>query len=542
MTRRWLLAFSLVFAPSVHAAERGMVVARNGMAASMHPLASKIGIGVLERGGNAADAAIAMAAVLSVVEPQMSGLGGDAMILYYSAADGRVFGLNASGRAPGAASLDYFIDQGLDSMPRKGIHAVTVPGALSGWTMLLERFGSQSFAELLDPAIRYADEGIPVNEWLHRWYETVSITEESARKTYTIDGRIPGLGDVLVQKSLAATYRKIAAGGADVFYRGEIAEAIVRTSRSEGGFLTLEDLDGHRANWVEPLESSYRGYQVLGFPPNTQGLALLQQLNLLDLFDLRAMGPGSLQALHTMVEAKKLVFADRDHFIADPGSTSIPVEELLSKSYAERRAKAIDPDAAATTVAAGRPESHNTTYFNVADRFGNAVSFITSLKSPWGSQIVVEGTGILLQNRGNGFSLDPSHPNRFAPHKRPFHTINPAMVLQAGKPHLLVGCAGGDQQTTAMAQVLVNVIDFGMNVQDAIDQPRWTHLNGARIALESKLSTTDSTELARMGHELETNDHPDVYWGDCQVIRRDDETGALFGGSESRASGAALGY
>lgn len=536
-----VLVAILISTPGVPA-ERGMVMATNGMAASMHPLASKVGIDVLESGGGAADAAVAMAAVLSVVEPQMSGLGADAIILYYSARDGKVYGLNSSGRAPQNASFEYFTDNGFETMPRRGIHTVTVPGALAGWTMLLDRFGTRPLSELLRPAIRYAEEGVPVNEWLYKWYHTIRLEHESARAAYYIDGRIPELGEVLVQKNLAETYRKIAAGGREVFYGGEIAEAIVRTSRAEGGFLTVADFREHRSEWVEPLATDYRGFTVLGFPPNTQGLTLLQQLNILSELDLASMGHNSTQAIHTMVEAKKLAFADRDHFIADPKTTSIPVEELLSKSYAVSRAAMIDPNKAAPHVTPGDPDPVNTTYFNVVDSRGNAVSFITSLKTPWGSQLVAGDTGILLQNRGNGFSLDPEHPNRFTPGSRPFHTINPAMVMKNGKPYMILGCAGGNQQTIAMVQVLVNVLDFGMNIQDAIEAKRWTHLDGTRIALETDLSVAERSAFAQLGHVIVTNDDPDVYWGDCQVIRVDAETGTLFGGSESRASGAALGY
>jgi len=337
----------------------------------------------------------------------------------------------------------------------------------------------------------------------HQWYQTIRLEHESARAAYYIDDRVPKLGEVLVQKNLAETYRKIAEGGPSVFYGGAIAEAIVRMSRAEGGFLTVADFAEHRSEWVEPLATDYRGFAVLGFPPNTQGIV--------------SMGHNSIPAIHTMVEAKKL-------------------------AYAVERAAMIDPNRAAHHVTPGEPDPTNTTYFNVADSRGNAVSFITSLKTPWGSQLVAGDTGILLQNRGNGFSLDPEHPNRFTPGTRPFHTINPAMVMQDGKPYMLLGCAGGNQQTIAMVQVLVNVLDFGMNIQDAIEAKRWTHLDGVRIALEIGLSDTERGTFARLGHDIVANDDPDVYWGDCQVIRLDRETGTLFGGSESRASGAALGY
>jgi gamma-glutamyltranspeptidase/glutathione hydrolase len=528
---------------SALAAHRGIVMGQNGMAASIHPLASKVGIDILEKGGTAADAAIAMVSVLSVLEPPFSGLGGDAMILYYSAKDKKVYGINSSGRSPYDGSLDWFIKNGHKKMPRKGIHAVTVPGALYGWTMLLDRFGTMKLADVFQPAIHYAEEGMPVNEWLHKWYRIIKLKDPGAVANYYINGRIPKLGEVLVQKNLAETYRKIAKGGRDVFYKGEIAEEIVRFSKSKGGFFTMKDFADHRSEWVEPLRTTYKGYEVLGFPPNTQGIALMLQLNILSNFDLKSMGHNSVQAIHTMVEAKKLAFADRGHFIADPATTRIPLKELLSKEYAAKRAKMIDPNKAAKDVAPGDMESSDTTYFGVVDKHGNAVSFINSLKSPWGSGLVAGNTGIVLQNRGNGFTLNPKHVNVYAPHKRPFHTINPAMVLKDGKPYMLMGCCGGDAQTMAMTQLFTNIVDFGMNIQDAIEAKRWTHLKkGVQMTVEFDLSEQDRQALTKLGHEVVPKKTRGVYWGDCQCIQIDQETGTLFGGSESRAGGAALGY
>jgi gamma-glutamyltranspeptidase/glutathione hydrolase len=533
---------SFIIPNSVFSAQRGIVMGRNGMVASIHPLASKVGIDILEKGGTAADAAIAMISVLHIVEPPMSGLGGDAMILYYSAKDKKVYGLNSSGRSPYNSSLEWFIKNGHKKMPRKGIHTVTVPGAFYGWTMLHERFWTMELSSLFEPAIRYAEEGIPVNEWLYKWYKIIKLEDPVAVSTYYINGRIPKLGEVLVQKNLAETYRKLGKGGRDLFYKGEIAEEIVRLSKSKGGFLTMKDFADHKSEWVEPIRINYRGYEVLGFPPNTQGLALLLQLNVLNNFDLATMKHNSVQAIHTMVEAKRLAFADRNHFIADPATTDIPLNKLLSEEYADKRAKLINPNKAASQVAPGDPNSLNTTYFNVADKYGNAVSFINSLKSPWGSRLVAGQTGFLLQNRGNGFTLDPEHVNRFAPHKRPFHTINPAMVLKDGKPYMLLGCAGGDAQTQAMTQVITNIIDFGMNIQDAIEAKRWTHLKGAKMTVEYDLSDQDRQALTEMGYEVVPKKTRGVYWGDCQCTMIDQETGTLFGGSESRAAGAALGY
>jgi gamma-glutamyltranspeptidase/glutathione hydrolase len=527
---------------STLAANRGIVMGRNGMIASIHPLASKVGIEILEKGGTAADASIAVVSVLSVVEPQMSGLGGDAMILYYSAKDSKVYGLNSSGRSPYNLSLEWLKKNGNKKMPGRGIHPVTVPGALYGWTMLRDRFGTMKLADLFQPAIRYADEGIPVNEWLHKWYKIIKLKDPVAISNFYIDGRIPKLGEVLVQKNLAETYRKIAKGGRDVFYKGEIAEEIVRFSKSKGGFLTMKDFADHRSEWVEPISIDYRGYEVLGFPPNTQGLALLLQLSILNQFDLKSMGHNSVQAIHTMVEAKKLAFADRNFFIADPAVVSIPIETLLSKEYAARRKALINPDKAAKQVAPGKTESSDTTYFAIVDKYGNAVSFINSLKTPFGSGLTAGNTGIQLQNRGSGFTLDPTHVNVYAPHKRPFHTINPAMVLKSGKPYMLMGCAGGDAQTMAMTQFFTNVVDFGMNIQDAIEAKRWTHLRGTQMTVEFDMSGQDREAFIKLGHEVVPIKTRGVYFGDCQSVQIDAETGTLFGASESRAAGAALGY
>ncbi len=528
-------------AEPVPAAERGVVMGRNGMAASIHPLASKVGIDVLQGGGNAVDAAVAMAAMLNVVDAPMTGIGGDAFALIYWAREGRVVGLNASGRSPYGATREFFVREGYDAVPPLSIHAVNVPGALDGWVTMLERYGTRPLAELLAPAIGYAEEGTPVNETLLGWYR-VPLADPLAIETYYFDGRKPRLGQVLVQKNLAESLRKIARGGRGAFYRGPIAREIVRFSKSKGGFLSMRDFADHRSDWVEPIAATYRGLEVIGFPPNTQGIALLEQLNILEGFDLAALGHNSTDTIHLMIEGKKLAFADRNAFIADPDFVPVPVTELISKAYAAQRRALILPGRAAEAVGPGEPTPHNTTYFAVVDRWGNAVSFINSLRNPWGSRLVAGDTGILLQNRGRDFSLEPNHPNRYEPHKRSFHTIQPAMVLKDGKPYLLLGCAGAYQQTLAMVQLLTNVVDFGMNVQEAIEAPRWTHLDGRRMSLERAIPAAVRRELSRRGHVLVSEHGKGVIWGFCQMIFIDPETGTYWGGSESRASGAAVGY
>ena len=529
------------FRPMAEGAMRGVVMGRNGMAASINPLASKVGIDILEKGGNAVDAAIAMAAVLNVVDAPMTGIGGDAFVLIYSAKDGKVLGLNASGRSPYKATREFFVQKGLKAIPPTSIYAVNVPGALDGWITLLERYGTMKLADVLQPAIKYASEGIPVNETLHAWYR-IPLKDPVAVATYKIKGRKPKLGEVLVQKNLAETFRKIARGGRDAFYKGEITREIVRFSESKGGFLTMKDFADHKSDWVEPIRTTYRGLEVIGFPPNTQGMALLEQLNILEGFDLKSMGHNSADAIHVMIEAKKLAFADRNKFIADPTFTRIPLKGLISKAYANERRKLINLKKAAKIATPGEPTIHNTTYFAVVDKEGNSVSFINSLRNPWGSRLVAGNTGVLLQNRGRDFTLNASHVNRYEPHKRSFHTIQPAMVLKDGKPYIVMGCSGAYQQTLAMTQILTNVVDFGMNVQEAIEAPRWTHLRGRSMSLEHAISSKVRRDLSRKGHVIASEYRRGVIWGSCQMIMLDPQTGTYWGGSESRASGAAVGY
>lgn len=524
-----------------HAAMRGTVSSRDGMVSSAHPLASMVGVTVLQRGGNAMDAAIAMAAVLNVTDPAMTGIGGDMFLLYYAAEDGKVYALNAGGRAPTAATVEHIRGMGHSRMPAYGGLAVSVPGALDGWTMALERFGTMKLADLLQPAIHYAERGFPVYKTLVGYYrnngsKSLVLFPESI-KNYFIDGRQPRLGEPLVQKNLAESFRKIAAGGKDVFYRGELGRKIAAAVQSAGGLITVQDLAEHRSNWVEPVTTTYRGFTVVGFPPNTQGVALLQQINIIEGYDIKAMGSNSPALVHLQVETVKQAFADRDRYVTDVERATVPTRGLISKAYAADLRARIDPDRA-SVPAPGDPTPHNTTYFAVVDKDGNAVSFINSLRNPFGSGVTAGDTGILLQNRAQDFSLDPNHVNRIEPGKRTMHTLNPAMVLKDGKLYMSIGCQGAHQQTQAIQQVLVNHVDFGMELQDAIETPRWA-LAGANVHVEDRIPETVRKALEAKGHKIVVGK---TGFGGCYAVLVDPGTGVRFGGAESRTDGAALGY
>jgi gamma-glutamyltranspeptidase / glutathione hydrolase len=540
------LAVALIVLPGfgaspVDAAMRGTVSSRDGMVSSAHPLASMVGVSVLQRGGNAMDASIAMAAVLNVTDPSMTGIGGDMFLLYYSAKDGKVHALNAGGRAPAAATMERIRAMGHNQIPAFSGLAVSVPGALDGWTMALARFGTMKLADLLQPAIHYAERGFPVYKTLVGYYrgfgsKSLALYPDSIR-TYFIDGKQPRLGEPLVQKDLAQSFRKIARGGKDVLYRGELGEKIVAAVQSAGGLLTMQDLAEHRSNWVEPVATTYRGYTVVGFPPNTQGVALLQQLNILEGYDIKAMGSNSATLVHLQLETVKQAFADRDRYITDVERASVPTRGLISKAYAAQVRTRIDHDRA-SVAAPGDPAPHNTTYFAVVDKDGNAVSFINSLRNPFGSGITAGDTGVLLQNRAQDFSLDPNHVNRIEPGKRTMHTLNPAMVLKDGKLYMAIGCSGAHQQTQAIQQVLVNHFDFGMDLQDAIETPRWA-IAGANVHVEERMPEEVRKALEAKGHKVVVGK---TGFGGCHAVLVDPTTGVRFGGAESRGDSAALGY
>jgi gamma-glutamyltranspeptidase/glutathione hydrolase len=511
------------------------------MVSSAHPIASMAGVGVLKSGGNAMDAAVATAAVLNVVDPAMTGIGGDMFLLHYSARDRRITALNASGRAPAAATIERLRALGHTRMPLFGGLPVSVPGALDGWALALERHGTRSLGELLQPAIRHAEQGFPVYRTLAGYYSRNGIRSltlfAASVRTYFVDGRPPAMGESLVQKGLAESFGKIAAGGRDVFYKGELGRAVVAAVQAAGGLLTMQDLEAHRSEWVEPITTTYRGFTIVEMPPPTQGVALLEQLNILEGYDLAALGPGSPALIHLQVEAVKQAFADRDRWVTDPSRATVPTRGLISKSYAAALRARIDSERAGLATP-GDPSAHDTTYFAVVDRDGNGVSFINSLRNPFGSGLVAGDTGILLQNRAQDFSLDPTHVNCLEPGKRTMHTLNPVMVLQGDRLYMVGGSSGAHQQTQAFGQLLVNHLDFGMDVQAAIDQPRWARV-GEALHLESRVSVATREALAAKGHRVVTDG---TQFGGCHAVVIDPVSGMRLGGAESRMDSAALGY
>ena len=536
-------------------ATRSVVHARHGMVAASHPLAVQIGVEVLKQGGSAVDAGIAVNAVLGFLEPVANGVGGDLFAIVWDQKSGKLYGLNASGRSPLSLTADKVPANPDGTIPLYSPYAWSVPGCVDGWYELHERFGRLPMPQLLEPAIRAATEGEPVPQVIAAaWARSARIFADKPgfASTFLPDGKPPREGEVFRNPALARTLRALAEGGRDAFYRGEIAEAIVAFSEEHGGFFSHEDLERHRSEWVEPISTDYRGVTLYELPPNGQGLAALQMLNILESFDLAAMGRDSVDLWHTMVEAKKLAYEDRARFYADPAFAEIPIDGLLSKEYAKKRAALIDPQRAARTIEAGNPAlSHgDTTYLTVADAEGNMISLIQSNYTGFGSGYVVEGWGFGLQDRGGLFNLDPESANYLEPGKRPFHTIIPAFAMRDGKPWLSFGVMGGAMQPQGHVQVLVNMIDFGMNLQEAGDAARFYHggssqptgtlmKSGGQLSLEAGVSAEIRRGLTRRGHRLV--DTVGVYGG-YQAIARDPVSGVYSGASESRKDGCAAGY
>jgi gamma-glutamyltranspeptidase/glutathione hydrolase len=530
-------------------AGRSVVRSSQAMVATSQPLASQIGIEVLKRGGNAVDAAIAMAAMLNVTEPSMTGIGGDAFMLFYSAKTKKLVGLNASGRAPRSLNLDYFTSRKITQMPTIGMAAITVPGAFDGWVTLLETHGTMKLADLLAPAIGYAENGFPLMEKICAdWVPEVPRLKQdaAASATFLVNGDAPAPGTIFYQKNLARTLRTLSRGGRDAFYKGEIAKAIVDYCQKNGGFLTLDDFAAHKSEWVQPISTTYRGYTLHEIPPNGQGLTALILLNILEGIDLKAMRTQPEQYYHTLIEATKIAFADRNRYIADQTFSKVPVKELLAKDYAVGRRGLIDPKKAIDPPAYGDIRTgSDTTYFTVVDKDRNAVSFINSIFSAFGSAIVGGDTGIVLQTRGAGFSLEPGHPNRIEPGKRPFHTIIAAMAFKDDALFMSYGVMGGDIQPQAHVQVLVNVLERGMNLQQAIDAPRFRYISGRGVMLEDGLTAPVIDGLVQRGHQR-VMPGPGLthraLMGGGQAIMVDPATGALLGASDTRKDGLALGY
>ncbi len=524
---------------------RSAVMSNRGIVCTSQPLAAQAGVSMLLRGGNAIDAAIATAAALNVVEPMSTGLGGDAFALVYLSKSNELKALNASGRAPYAASLETLQNLGYQKMPEAGIHSVTIPGTLDGWCSLLDKYGTMSLAEVLVPAIELAENGFPVTEAIGRLWKRNSAKLQSnaaAAQTYLIDGRAPEPGEIVVQPDLARTFKKIAEGGRDVFYKGEIAEAIVACSRENGGLIAIQDLIDHTSTWVTPISTNYRGYDVYECPPNSQGLTAILALNILEGYDLQSLEHNSPEYLHLLIEAVRLAFADANRYLADLDFMDVPVESLLSKSYAEQRRHLIDANKARQGIEAGVPNTGgDTVYLAVTDRDGNSVSFINSIYSGFGSGVVVGGTGVCLQSRGSLFSLEAGHPNCIAPHKRPYHTIIPAMVFKDGNLFLTFGVMGGFMQPQGHVQVLLNIIDFKMGVQTALDAPRFYYIQGSECAFEPGISPGILQELANKGHHIVKQDDPRRKFGGGQVIMIHPQTKALIAGSDPRKDGCAIG-
>jgi gamma-glutamyltranspeptidase/glutathione hydrolase len=542
-------------------ATRSVVYARNGMVAAAHPLAVQIGVDVLKQGGSAVDAAIAVNAALGFLEPTANGVGGDLFAIVWDAERKQLFGLNASGRAPLALTADKIPAQEDGTIPLYSPYAWSVPGTVDGWFSLHERFGRLPMEQLLAPAIRAAEEGEPVPQVIAALWQR-STRAAGERPSFAgmpgfADVFLPGgepmrEGQVFRNPALARTLRAIAENGRDAFYRGAIAESVVSFSRKHGGFFSLEDFLQHRSEWIDPVSTTYRGVTVFELPPNGQGIAALQMLNILEGFDLAALGRDSAEFWHVMVEAKKLAFEDRARFYADPAFADVPIDGLISKEYGRERAKLIDLRRASKRIEAGQPRlfQGDTTYLSVADERGNMVSLIQSNYTGFGSGYVVPEWGFGLQNRGGLFNLDPQSPNYLEPGKRPFHTIIPAFAMREGKPWLSFGVMGGDMQPQGHVQILVNLIDFGMNLQEAGDAARYYHsgssepigplmTTGGVLHLESGISEEVRRELSRMGHRLGRS----IYsYGGYQAVARDLETGVYAGATESRKDGCAMGY
>lgn len=533
-------------------ASRSEVIAQHGMAATSQPLATQVALDILKNGGNAVDAAIAANAMLGLVEPTGCGIGGDIYAIIWDAETKTLHGLNGSGRSPQSLTLDYFKQQGITEIPKFGALPVSVPGTVDGWFEMHEKFGSTPMTDILAPAIQYAREGFPVSElisyYLHRSVARIG-QYEGFKETYMPDGEMPDTGDIFKNPALAATYEKIAKGGRDAFYKGDIARTIDAYIKAQGGFLSYADLASHTSTWVKPVSTNYRGYDVWELPPNGQGIAALQILNIMEHYDVESMGFGSPEYVHTFVEAKKLAFADRAKFYSDMDFNDIPVERLISKQYAAERQRTINPNRAAKRVDAGINEG-DTIYLTVADKNGNMVSLIQSNFRGMGSGMTPTGLGFVLQNRGELFALDPEHFNVYAPNKRPFQTIIPAFVTKNNVPYLSFGVMGGGAQPQMHAQVIMNMIDFGMNTQEAGDAPRILHsgssqptgsemTDGGYISLESGFAVETRRALLKKGHVLR-----DVSgaFGGYQAIRYDANNKVYFGASESRKDGHAAGY
>lgn len=534
-------------------ATRSEVIARHGMACTSQPLATQAAIDILKAGGNAIDAAIAANAVLGLVEPTGNGIGGDLFAIVWDAKTQRLYGLNASGRSPKSLTLDYFRENGYEKIPATGPLPVSVPGCVDGWFELHGKFGSVPMSKILQPAIDYAREGFPLSELIaYYWQSNARILSRfpNVADVYMPGGAAPVKGEIFKNPALANTLELIAKKGRDAFYKGEIAKVIGDFMKDQGGFLSYEDLASHNSDWIEPLSVNYRGYDVWELPPSGQGIAALQILQILEGYDIAAMGFGSAEYIHHFTEAKKLAFEDRARYYADPDFNTIDYTLLLTDEYAAERRKLIKSDRAARSYDAGEIEHGNTIYLTVADQHGNMVSLIQSNYRGMGSGMCPPGLGFILQDRGELFSLEEGHPNVYEPGKRPFHTIIPGFITKDGNPLISFGVMGGAMQPQGHAQIVVNIVDFGMNLQEAGDAPRIQHSgssqptgekmsDGGTLLLESGIDYQEIRALLKMGHTVSFDLGG---YGGYQAIMRDPETGVLYGASESRKDGQAAGW
>jgi gamma-glutamyltranspeptidase/glutathione hydrolase len=521
-----------------------MVISRGGIVAAESPLAAQAGVRVLESGGNAVDAAIATNAMMGVVEPMMNGIGGDLFAIVYDAKANKLYGLNASGWAPKGLTIEFLRKQGIRDMPQHGVHAITVPGAVDGWQKLAEKFGRKKLGEDLATAIRTAEEGFPVPEWTAAyWGAELDLlrSDEAAAKVYLPNDRAPRVGEVFRNTDLARSLQEIAEHGRDAFYKGAIAEKILETMKHHNGTMTAEDLSGYSSEWADPISTTYRDWTVYEMPPNGQGIAALEMLNIMETFPIGQFGFGSAKALHAMIEAKKLAYVDMAKYVADPRGQKIPVATLLSKEWAKQRVQLIDAEHAKCDVGAGElPGGSDTTYLSVVDRDGNMVSLIQSNYDAFGSGIVAPGTGFALHNRGGLFTLDVSSPNALAGHKRPRHTIIPGFA-QKGETRMAFGIMGGWNQSQAHAQFMANIADFKMNIQAAMEAPRFSKhtFAGCDVMMENRFSGAVRNELSGKGHKVQVLGTFSSGVGGGQAVLRDFATGVNFGASDPRKDGQA---
>jgi gamma-glutamyltranspeptidase / glutathione hydrolase len=545
-----LAVFVLMLIPPLCAQDRtqarSMVISDRGIVATSQALASQAGAQVLARGGSAMDAAIAANAVLGVVEPESCGIGGDLFAIYWEAKTGKLTGINASGWAPRGLTVELLKSSGHTTMPQEGIHSVTVPGCVDGWGRLHKRFGKLPWNDLFQAAIYHADHGFPVTELIGaawRLEEAKLGRDENARRVFLPNGAAPRTGEMFRNPQMAAALKQIAAEGPAAFYRGAIARAILKTGSRLGGRMTAADLDEFESEWVEPISTEYRGWKVYELPPNGQGIAALEMLNVLSLFPLPDYAPRGVEELHTQIEAQRLAYADLRRYVADPRFSKAPVEGLLSMAYARERARLIDPARARCEVAPGDPlhMGGETIYLAAVDREGNIASLIQSVYLHFGSGVVVDEYGFALHNRGGLFVLDPGHPNALAPRKRPFHTIIPAF-MEKGSLHMGFGIMGGLNQAQAHAQFVSNVVDHGMNIQAALEAPRFTRasFDACEVSIESRIPPAVREALAAKGHDLKVVGDFSSTMGGGQVVLHDSKTGVNYGASSPRKDGAAI--